>query len=61
MVDGRAPNGLLIPPQFSFKRLLDSPRFALQKRLLQLPDAESQNYTEQVDDILALIAGTYVG
>jgi alkanesulfonate monooxygenase SsuD/methylene tetrahydromethanopterin reductase-like flavin-dependent oxidoreductase (luciferase family) len=59
VVDGRTPNGLLIPPRFSFKRLLDSPRFALQKTLLQLPHAESQNYTEQVTDVLALIAGTY--
>jgi luciferase family oxidoreductase group 1 len=27
--------------------------------LLQLPHAESQNYTDQVADVLALIAGTY--
>jgi len=59
VVNGRTPSGLLIPPRFSFKRLLDSPRFALQKTLLQLPHAESQNYTEQVADVLALIAGTY--
>jgi len=59
VVDGRTPNGLLIPPRFSVKRLLGSPRFALQKTLLQLPHAESQNYTEQVGDVLALIAGTY--
>ena len=59
VVNGRTPNGLLIPPRFSPKRLLDSPRFALQKTLLQLPGAESQNYTEQVTDVLALIAGTY--
>jgi alkanesulfonate monooxygenase SsuD/methylene tetrahydromethanopterin reductase-like flavin-dependent oxidoreductase (luciferase family) len=59
VVNGRTPSGLLIPPRFSFKRLLDSPRFALQKTLLQLPHAESQNYTEQVGDVLALIAGTY--
>jgi alkanesulfonate monooxygenase SsuD/methylene tetrahydromethanopterin reductase-like flavin-dependent oxidoreductase (luciferase family) len=56
---GRTPNGLLIPPRFSPKRLLGSPRFALQRRLLQLPNAEPQNYTEQVGDVLALIAGTY--
>ena len=56
---GRTPNGLLIPPRFSRERLLNSPRFALQKTLLQLPHAESQNYTEQVTDVLALIAGTY--
>jgi alkanesulfonate monooxygenase SsuD/methylene tetrahydromethanopterin reductase-like flavin-dependent oxidoreductase (luciferase family) len=59
VVNGRTPNGLLIPPRFSLKRLLDSPRFALQKTLLQLPHAQSQNYTEQVTDVLALIAGTY--
>ena len=59
VVGGRAPNGLLIPPRFSFQRLLGSPRFAMQKRLLQLPQAEPQNYTEQVGDVLALIAGTY--
>jgi alkanesulfonate monooxygenase SsuD/methylene tetrahydromethanopterin reductase-like flavin-dependent oxidoreductase (luciferase family) len=54
-----APNGLLIPPKFSFERLSGSPRLALQKRLLQLPGAESQNYTEQVDDVLALLNGTF--
>ena len=59
VVGGRTPNGLLIPPRFSVRGLLDSPRFAMQKRLLQLPQAEPQNYTEQVGDVLALIAGTY--
>ncbi|MEW2300479.1 LLM class flavin-dependent oxidoreductase [Streptomyces sp. NPDC006655] len=59
VVDGRAPNGLLIPPRFSFERLLGSPRVALQRKLLLLPGAESQDYTEQIDDVLALLAGTY--
>jgi alkanesulfonate monooxygenase SsuD/methylene tetrahydromethanopterin reductase-like flavin-dependent oxidoreductase (luciferase family) len=59
VVNGRAPNGLLIPPRFSIAQLLKSPRFAMQKMLLQLPHAEPQNYTEQVNDVLALIAGTY--
>jgi len=45
VVGGRTPNGLLIPPRFSIQRLLDSPRFAMQKTLLQLPHAEPQNYT----------------
>lgn len=57
--NARTSNGLLIPAQFDPRPLLKSPRFALQKALLQLPGAESQNYTEQVDDILALIADTY--
>ncbi|GAA3777211.1 LLM class flavin-dependent oxidoreductase [Plantactinospora mayteni] len=59
VVGGRAPNGLLIPPKFSFAHLLTSPRFALQKTLLQLPGARSQNYTEQIRDILDLLHGTY--
>jgi alkanesulfonate monooxygenase SsuD/methylene tetrahydromethanopterin reductase-like flavin-dependent oxidoreductase (luciferase family) len=54
-----ARSGLLIPPRFSFERLLASPRLALHKRLLQLPGAESQNYTEQVDDVLSLLHGTF--
>ncbi|MFJ3899929.1 LLM class flavin-dependent oxidoreductase [Streptomyces sp. NPDC090083] len=59
VVDGRTPNGLLIPPRFSFAHLLGSPRVALQRRLLLLPGAESQDYAEQIDDLLALLAGTY--
>ncbi|MEU6142030.1 MsnO8 family LLM class oxidoreductase [Streptomyces sp. NPDC047081] len=59
VVDGRAPNGLLIPPRFSFAHLLGSPRVALQRKLLLLPGAESQDYAEQIDDLLALLAGTY--
>jgi alkanesulfonate monooxygenase SsuD/methylene tetrahydromethanopterin reductase-like flavin-dependent oxidoreductase (luciferase family) len=56
---GRTANGLLIPPRFSTAALLKSPRFALQKHLLQLPHAQQQNYAEQVGDVLALIAGSY--
>ncbi|MET8029121.1 MsnO8 family LLM class oxidoreductase [Streptomyces avermitilis] len=59
VVDGRAPGGLRIPPRFSFEHLLGSPRIALQRRLLQQPNAQSQDYGEQIDDILALLAGTY--
>ncbi|MFJ9241841.1 LLM class flavin-dependent oxidoreductase [Streptomyces sp. NPDC101776] len=59
VVDGRAPNGLRIPPRFSFEFLLGSPRIALQRKLLLLPNAESQEYGEQIDDVLALLAGTY--
>jgi alkanesulfonate monooxygenase SsuD/methylene tetrahydromethanopterin reductase-like flavin-dependent oxidoreductase (luciferase family) len=58
-VNGHTGNGLLIPARFDPRPLLKSPRFALHKALLQLPGAESQDYTEQVDDILALIADTY--
>jgi alkanesulfonate monooxygenase SsuD/methylene tetrahydromethanopterin reductase-like flavin-dependent oxidoreductase (luciferase family) len=53
------PNGLLIPPRYSPAHLLGSPRVQMQRTLLQLPGAQSQDYTEQVGDILALLGGTY--
>ncbi|MFC1402904.1 MULTISPECIES: LLM class flavin-dependent oxidoreductase [Streptacidiphilus] len=59
VVDGYTPNGLRIPAKFDFRHLLKSPRFVLHKKLLQQPNAEAQDYAEQVDDILALIAGSY--
>ena len=52
-------NGLLIPPAFSFEKLLSSPRFGLYKELLHQPNAESPDYTEQVTVIQALLNGTY--
>lgn len=59
VVDGHPPNGLAIPARFNPEALLKSPRFALQKTLLQLPDARPQDYADQVRDVLALIADTY--
>ncbi|UUU29844.1 LLM class flavin-dependent oxidoreductase [Streptomyces sp. CA-210063] len=59
VVDGRAPNGLKIPPRFSPEHLIGSPRFLLQQQLLHQPGAAPQDYGEQVDDILALLRGDY--
>ncbi|HEY2315756.1 MAG TPA: MsnO8 family LLM class oxidoreductase [Streptosporangiaceae bacterium] len=59
VVNGHAPNGLLIPAKFSPEAMLKSPRFAVQRKLLQLPNAEPQDYGAQIDDILALLRGTY--
>jgi alkanesulfonate monooxygenase SsuD/methylene tetrahydromethanopterin reductase-like flavin-dependent oxidoreductase (luciferase family) len=56
---GYAPNGLRIPGKFNPGPLLKSPRFALQRTLLQLPRAEPQDYGAQVDDVLALLRGSY--
>ncbi|HVW44898.1 MAG TPA: LLM class flavin-dependent oxidoreductase [Amycolatopsis sp.] len=52
-------NGLLIPKPFDFGRLANSSRIALTFGLLQQPGASSPDYGEQVDDILALLGGTY--
>jgi alkanesulfonate monooxygenase SsuD/methylene tetrahydromethanopterin reductase-like flavin-dependent oxidoreductase (luciferase family) len=56
---GAAPNGLRIPAKFPIEKLLRSPRIAVQRRLLQQPHAEVQDYGEQIDDILALLRGVY--
>jgi luciferase family oxidoreductase group 1 len=50
---------LLIPPRFSPAQLFASPRFRLHDTLLRQPGAQPQDYAEQVDDILALLAGSY--
>jgi alkanesulfonate monooxygenase SsuD/methylene tetrahydromethanopterin reductase-like flavin-dependent oxidoreductase (luciferase family) len=55
----RVVNGLLIPARFSFAHLLRSPRIAAQAALLQQPGAQTPDFAGQVDDILALLAGTY--
>jgi alkanesulfonate monooxygenase SsuD/methylene tetrahydromethanopterin reductase-like flavin-dependent oxidoreductase (luciferase family) len=59
LVDGRTPEGLLVPPKFSPAGLFGSPRFQLQKTLLALPGAEPADYGEQIDVISAFIAGTF--
>jgi alkanesulfonate monooxygenase SsuD/methylene tetrahydromethanopterin reductase-like flavin-dependent oxidoreductase (luciferase family) len=56
---GHTTNGLRIPAPFNPAALLTSPRIALQKALLTLPRSQPQDYTEQVGDVLALIADTY--
>jgi alkanesulfonate monooxygenase SsuD/methylene tetrahydromethanopterin reductase-like flavin-dependent oxidoreductase (luciferase family) len=56
---GQAPEGLLIPSRFSPEQLLKSQRFELQRTLLQFPNAEPQDYGQQVGDILSLLRGSY--
>jgi luciferase family oxidoreductase group 1 len=56
---GFAPNGLRLPPRFSHEGLARSPRFALQRALLQQPGAQTPDYGEQIDQLLALLRGRY--
>ncbi|WP_433257074.1 LLM class flavin-dependent oxidoreductase [Streptosporangium sp. CA-135522] len=55
----RIVDGLLIPEAFSFASFANSPIFALYGSLLQQPGAQSPDFADQVDDIIALLAGTY--
>lgn len=56
----RAANGLLLPKKFDFSKLLASNRIAATLELLQQPGAYTPDYAQQIDDVLALLAGTYV-
>ncbi|MCK9925479.1 LLM class flavin-dependent oxidoreductase [Frankia sp. AgPm24] len=58
-VEARAANGLLLPRQVDISKLLSPAKINLITGLLQQPGAYSQDYAEQVDEILALLAGTY--
>jgi alkanesulfonate monooxygenase SsuD/methylene tetrahydromethanopterin reductase-like flavin-dependent oxidoreductase (luciferase family) len=55
----RTANGLLLPKKFDPSELLASQRVAATLELLQQPDAYTPEYAKQVDDVLALLAGTY--
>ena len=61
-VEQRADNGLLLPKQYDFSRLLanSATKFATLLDLLQQPGAYTPDYDSQVSDILAFLAGTYV-
>ncbi|MFI7312792.1 LLM class flavin-dependent oxidoreductase [Streptomyces hygroscopicus] len=53
-------SGLYLPPKYTgFARLLASPRFRLHQALLRQPGATTPEYPDQIDDILALLAGKY--
>ncbi|HXW81294.1 MAG TPA: LLM class flavin-dependent oxidoreductase, partial [Acidimicrobiales bacterium] len=54
-----ADNGLLVPKRFDFTKLLGSPRLALTLSLLQQPGAYTPPYDQQIDELLALLRGTY--
>ncbi|MBB2946920.1 alkanesulfonate monooxygenase SsuD/methylene tetrahydromethanopterin reductase-like flavin-dependent oxidoreductase (luciferase family) [Actinoplanes lutulentus] len=60
-VEETADNGLLLPKQYDFTRLLttSATKIATQLALLQQPGAYTPDYTSQISDILAFLAGTY--
>ncbi len=52
-------DGLIIPPPFSPAKLLSSSRLAASFGILQQPGAQSPDFAQQVEDILAFLDGTY--
>ncbi|WP_432970972.1 LLM class flavin-dependent oxidoreductase [Dactylosporangium sp. CA-233914] len=55
----RVVDGLLIPAPFDFSGIVASPKWAVQAALLQQPQAVAPDFAEVVEDIAALIAGTF--
>jgi len=58
----RTGNGLLLPKQYDFGRLLatSATKVTTLLHLLQQPGAYTPDYDSQISDILALLGGTYV-
>jgi alkanesulfonate monooxygenase SsuD/methylene tetrahydromethanopterin reductase-like flavin-dependent oxidoreductase (luciferase family) len=52
-------NGLLIPKPFDSRALTNSPQVQAMKALLQQPGAQTPDFADQVDDLTALLDGTY--
>jgi alkanesulfonate monooxygenase SsuD/methylene tetrahydromethanopterin reductase-like flavin-dependent oxidoreductase (luciferase family) len=51
--------GVVIPPPFTPGQLLDTSRLVARQQALLLPGAQPIGYTEQVEQIRALLDGTY--
>lgn len=54
-----ADNGLLLPKRYDFSKLIGSPKLGLTLSLLQQPNAYTPEYADQIDDLLALLRGSY--
>ncbi len=57
--EARTVDGLLIPPPADFSRIAGSPTLRLYAELLQQPGAEAPAFADLVDEISALIGGTF--
>jgi alkanesulfonate monooxygenase SsuD/methylene tetrahydromethanopterin reductase-like flavin-dependent oxidoreductase (luciferase family) len=55
----RMVGGVLVPSPPSLSRQRHSPLVSVARELLQQPDAITPGYTEQIEDILALLRGEY--
>lgn len=52
-------DGVVIPAPFDLRRLLGSGRVRATQAILQQPEAVAPDFTEQLGDIIAMLAGTY--
>jgi len=55
----REVDGVVIPPPFNLRGLMDLERVVATMRILQQPEAVAPDFTDQVDDIIALLDGSF--
>ena len=58
--DRRTDEGVLLPKRFDPTRMVGSSTLRAGMALMQQPGAYTPAYAEQIDDLLALLAGSYV-
>ena len=56
--DWREVDGVVVPPPFDMRSIITD-RLRAQMSILQQPEAVSPDFTDQVDDILAMLHGCY--
>jgi alkanesulfonate monooxygenase SsuD/methylene tetrahydromethanopterin reductase-like flavin-dependent oxidoreductase (luciferase family) len=52
-------DGVIVPPPFDLSALMRNPRLRAKMSVLQQPEAIVPDFAEQVDDILAMLGGSY--
>lgn len=53
-------DGVVVPPPFDPRRIADPSKFLASLRALQQPGAEALDFADQIDEVLALLDGSYV-
>jgi luciferase family oxidoreductase group 1 len=52
-------DGVIVPPPFDLSALMRNPRLRAKMSVLQQPEAVAPDFAEQVNDILAMLDGSY--
>ena len=55
----RDVGGVVVPPPFDISALMRNPRLRAKMSVLQQPEAVAPDFADQVDDILAMLDGSY--
>lgn len=55
----REVDGVVVPPPFDLRKLLNSERLQATMAILQQPEAVAPDFAEQLTDILAMLDGSY--